>query len=523
MTATDLSGEQVRRALLDQNYIPRASRRGDDLPPSFDTLGMNSVSRAIVERNLDDHRHVKSIRLGKDPGYSVAEGRVAHYRLNPRRIELPHPVAYANLVETLAHHWEDELAPRLESPVSQFGVRQHADGRVAAMQQVRKPLRPGVGSRFRVRADIATFYDSIYTHALPWAMLGKSVAKTNRGNNLAANDIDSALRFARRGETTGVSTGPGTSLIVAELMLTRVDDELRAFRYERFLDDYVAYTTTEADAEEFVRRLDSSLRAYGLKLNARKTAIDPLPQPDEPSWIRELRRATRDRPGELLDRAIELSQADPTASAIRWALSRLTRLAPEYSDGEARQITARLAELSFTHPYTTSALVEMLAARDESLMAAELDALLQRHASNTQTSATCWLLHHVWARNQPISGDTWDAIAASGDALATSFLIKSRAPTHVKRREDLLADLAASGDDYACDEQWPARYVAFVEGRDELDAPGFAEMRSAGVQLLRDPRREDETADDGAGGLDDYIEDDDEDEFDSLYALGLSG
>lgn len=129
----------------------------------------------MVERNVDDHRHAKSTRLGKDPGYSVAEGRVAHYRLNPRRIELPHPVAYSNLVETLARHWETELAPRLESPVSQFGVRQHADGRIAAMQQVRKPLRPGVGSRFRVRADIATFYDSIYTHALPWAMLGKSV------------------------------------------------------------------------------------------------------------------------------------------------------------------------------------------------------------------------------------------------------------------------------------------------------------------------------------------------------------
>lgn len=521
MTATDLSGEQVRRALLDQNYVPRATGRGDDLPPSLDTLGMNSVSSTIVDRHVNEHRHATGVRLGKDPGYSVAEGRVAHYRLNPRRIELPHPVAYANLVETLARHWESELAMRLESTVSQFAVRQHADGRIASMRKVRRPLRPGVGNRFRIRTDIASFYDSIYTHALPWAMLGKSVAKSRRGNDLAANDIDSALRFARRGETTGVSVGPGTSLVIAELILGQVDRELESFRYERFLDDYIGYTATEADAEAFVRRLDVTLRAYGLRLNARKTIVEPLPQPDDPSWIRELRQATQDRPNELLDRAVELSRADPRASAIRWVLSRIVGNAQEYSDTDARQISSRLAELSFTHPYTTSGLVEMLLARGAHLQAVELDTLLQRHASNAQSSAACWLLHLAWSCDQPVAGESWDAIVASGDALGASFLLQSRASAHRQRRLELLNSVSALDDDYARDEMWPARYITYLAGREEAKDPGFDELRSGGVQLLRDPRR---PVEESAPGTEQYIHEDGEDEdLSDLLELGLSG
>lgn len=523
VTSTGLSGEQVRRALLDQNYVPRASRRGDDLPPSFDTLGFNSASASISQRYVKNQGHVKDVSRSRWPGYSVAKGRVAHYRLNPRRIELPHPVAYANLVETIARHWDSEIAPRLVSPVSQFSVRQHSDGRIASMQQSRPPLRPGVGSRFRIRADVANFYDSIYTHAVPWAMLGKSEAKTSRNLDVAANDIDAALRFARRGETTGVSVGPGTSLIIAEIMLGKIDEGLEGFRYDRFLDDYIGFASSETEAEEFVQRLDVGLREYGLMLNARKTVVEALPLPDEPAWIRELRRATRDRPGELLDRAIEMAHVDPAASGIRWVLSRLTKMSQSFSDHDAQQIMLRLAELSYTHPYTTSALVQMLESRGAVLNARDLDSLLIRHSTNIQTSAVCWLLHHAWSSSQPISQESWTAVVGSGDALAMSFLLKSKADRHAANRAALLAQLRKASDDYALDEVWPARYVAFLGGVEELSDPGFDEMRSVGVQLLRDPRRES-----GAQELTPPQSENSEpatsdDEVAELYELGLSG
>ncbi|MCD5346131.1 reverse transcriptase domain-containing protein [Agromyces sp. S2-1-8] len=490
MASIDLTAEQVRRALLDQNYMPRASRRGDDLPPSLSTLGMNAVSASIVERFTSRHRFRKETAARTVPGFSLPEARVAHFRLSPRRVEIPHPVAYSNLVETIAKHWTDVLAPLVNSPASQFTIRQHEDGRIASMEQRRRPLRPGVGSRFRVTTDIASFYDSIYTHAVPWAILGKSVAKSARNTDIPANDIDAALMFARRGETTGISIGPGTSLIVAEVLLCRVDEALGDFRFERFLDDYVAFTRTESEAEEFVRVLDSQLRSYGLKLNGRKTVIEALPLPDLPAWIRELRRAPDTRPGDLLDRAIDLAHADPQASSIRWALTRLRRQVAGSTRPQIRLLTQRLAELSFTHPYTTSALVEIVLDNGVDLPEHDLNQLIQKHTADAQTSAVCWLLHLAWTREYTIDEKSWEAIVAGGDPLPLAYLLSQPAPSRASQRDALLSAVASgSEDDYTRDEAWPVRYAAFREGREEAQEPGFEEMFAGGVQLLRDPRR----------------------------------
>lgn len=455
------------------------------------------------------------------PGFSVAEVRLAHYTWNPRRIELPHPVPYSALVETLAEHWDSVLEPRMNSERSQFPVRQHPDGRIVSMKQTRPHQRPGVGSRFRVHADIASFYDSIYTHSIPWALLGKQAAKTNRDLTDPANQIDSALRFARRGETTGVSIGPGTSLIVAELLLQSVDQQLEAFRYERFLDDFVAYAKSETEAEEFIRHLELSLRQFGLNLNGRKTSIEALPLPDEPGWIRELRRSQSSRPSELIDRAVDLSLDDPAASAIQWALTRVRKEIQGYSASETELIQNRLAELAYTHPHTTPVLVDVLESTGGHIAQDDINTLLQKHAHDLQSSAICWLLHLAWRSEISIGDDSWDAIAAANDPLANAYLLKM--PTHVDsaRRAALVNSLSdGTLDDYSRDENWPGRYIAFRDGHEELGDPSFAELQEGGVQLLADPRESaDEDFDEDPFVGDDDFYDDDE----SWMGLGYSG
>ncbi|MGJ4844147.1 RNA-directed DNA polymerase [Leifsonia sp. Le1] len=426
-------------------------------------------------------------------------------------------------METLAEHWESVVAPRMNSDRAQFQIRQHSDGRIVSMQQTRPHLRPGVGSRFRVHADVAAFYDSIYTHSIPWALLGKQAAKANRGAELPANQIDSALRFARRGETTGVSTGPGTSMIVAEILLQTVDERLTRFRFERFLDDYVAYAATEAEAEEFVRVLESSLREFGLKLNGRKTTVEALPLPDEPGWIRELRRANNSRPSEMIDRAIDLSLNDPSASAIQWALSRVRREIADYPAAEQSRILSRLAELAFTHPHTTPVLVDALRTVNGEIAASDVDTLLKKHANDLQSSAICWLLHLTWLRDIEISDESWNAVCAATDPLANAFLLSQpRRPTSKARRAALVDSLADPVDDYSRDEEWPSRYVAFLNGREDMNDPSFSELRDGGVRLLSDPREwEDEV----------FVEDPppeppdayDEASDDEWMGLGLSG
>ncbi len=39
-----------------------------------------------------------------------------------------------------------------------------------------------IGKRYLVKADISTCFPSIYTHSIPWALIGKDDAKARRGS-----------------------------------------------------------------------------------------------------------------------------------------------------------------------------------------------------------------------------------------------------------------------------------------------------------------------------------------------------
>ncbi|MFP3360814.1 RNA-directed DNA polymerase, partial [Planococcus sp. SIMBA_143] len=84
---------------------------------------------------------------------------------------------------------------------------------------------------YRVRTDIANFYKSIYSHSLPWALIGIAEAKGNRGSSHWYNKIDKATRISQRNETKGITIGPATSSILSEIILFPVDAHLRCKGY----------------------------------------------------------------------------------------------------------------------------------------------------------------------------------------------------------------------------------------------------------------------------------------------------
>jgi len=82
-------------------------------------------------------------------------------------------------------------------------------------------------SRRLVTTDISNCYPSIYSHAVPWALVGPATAKANADKRSRwYNKIDQAVRWTKRNETNGVGIGPGTSTIVAEIILARIDADL---------------------------------------------------------------------------------------------------------------------------------------------------------------------------------------------------------------------------------------------------------------------------------------------------------
>ena len=56
-----------------------------------------------------------------------------------------------------------------------------------------------IGKKYKVKADISTCFPSIYTHAIPWALVGKNNAKENRNSKKEYyNMIDSSCTVAKR-------------------------------------------------------------------------------------------------------------------------------------------------------------------------------------------------------------------------------------------------------------------------------------------------------------------------------------
>lgn len=146
-------------------------------------------------------------------------------------------------------------------------------------------------SKFVVKADISTCFPSIYTHVLPWAFVGKQVAKdTCRNDSLWYNQIDKACSSLKNGETHGLLIGPHSSNLLAEVILTCVDKKMYelGYRYIRNIDDYECYVESYEKAQMFLKDLEEALREYDLPMNHKKTQIKQLPISNTGNWIHKL-------------------------------------------------------------------------------------------------------------------------------------------------------------------------------------------------------------------------------------------
>ena len=232
-------------------------------------------------------------------------------------------------------------------------------------------LRPRLwrGQKYVLFTDVGQFYPSLYTHAIPWALHTKAVAKANR-NNTKGDDIDRELRGGQGGQTIGIPIGPDTSFVVAEIVLTAVDGLVKQkvpnYRGLRYLDDYEAAFPTRAEAEEAQGHLEGALGDFELVINPFKTRVVELPQPFHSTWTREIsafpirtatsRQALSDIIS-LFSRAAEVARDQP--GALRYTL-----------------LTARNVPVDTVSWPTFQALVWSAVSAEPTTMATALDLLI---------------------------------------------------------------------------------------------------------------------------------------------------
>ena len=147
-----------------------------------------------------------------------------------------------------------------------------------------------------VRTDIKSFYPSIYTHSIAWALHSKNSVRNKRNIHnykLLGNRLDRLFQYANDRCTNGVPIGPVVSDIVAEIIASAVDaifsKQIRAENIEceivRFKDDYRMLVKSEQDGRRLIKFLQTALKQYNLELNESKTAIWPHQEGLVRDWV----------------------------------------------------------------------------------------------------------------------------------------------------------------------------------------------------------------------------------------------
>ncbi len=136
-----------------------------------------------------------------------------------------------------------------------------------------------------VQIDVSKCFDSIYTHSLPWAVLGKDQAKFNLEESKATfgGRFDALMQKLNHNETNGIVIGPEFSRIFAEIILQSVDADLLSrlresanlthkIDYEifRYVDDFFIFYNEESTQLKIFETLQDVLKSKKLSINTAK-------------------------------------------------------------------------------------------------------------------------------------------------------------------------------------------------------------------------------------------------------------
>lgn len=144
-----------------------------------------------------------------------------------------------------------------------------------------------------VKLDISKCFDSIYTHSIGWATIGKEAQKQALQDSKGSfpDKFDRLMQRMNMGETNGIIIGPEFSRIFAEIILQAIDLNVRHklrndgkglehqvdYEIYRYVDDYFIFYNNEADRSLILDELQHALKQYKLYLNFDKEVVYKKP------------------------------------------------------------------------------------------------------------------------------------------------------------------------------------------------------------------------------------------------------
>ncbi|WP_186093047.1 antiviral reverse transcriptase Drt4 [Burkholderia gladioli] len=486
-------------ALTRWNYFPNQKFRVGELPPSISTRQFTPEIAQLVAACKD------SMDRGNS-WYDDVSYFMTRYDNVPRELSLTHPRAYSRIAVNMAANWS-ELAPLIDSPNSAVKPEYHDDGRLLIMnyedphEKTKLALMSSFGKRFRVHTDIAGCFHSIYAHSIPWATVGFEQEKKRvrtRGAKHWSNELDTLQCAARRGETVGMAIGPGTSSVIVELILGKVDAKLREakFEFRRYIDDYICYCETHEKANDFLNLLADALSAYRLRLSIDKTAIVELPEPLVEPWVMALgtaldSRLVREQNGiakmhsadaiHYLDYATRLNKDTRDGSVLRYAVGSML---PYLTENALATVADYLVNLSWHFPSLIPYLAKLVENEINFLEPYEeqINTIIVENARHRRSDGMVWSLHLLKVAKLKVSSSAIDAVLMSRDCVACTLLYE------LHQADDRL--VAFANDVKAAslmerDQQWLLLYQLHLHGAIAIDdEPSFNVLKQYNVNFV---------------------------------------
>ncbi|MCW0345197.1 hypothetical protein NB703_003290 [Pantoea ananatis] len=491
-------------ALLRHNYFPNQKGSTGEIPPCFSSRTFTPEIAELIVSNKPPRRKLQ--------GYDCVEYYSTRYNNFPRTLSLIHPRAYSNLAKHIHDNWDDIKFIK-ENEFSMIKPDIHADGRLIIMNyedaetKTVRELNDGFGRRFKVNADISGCFTNIYSHSIPWAVLGTNAAKLALNNTPKnsekhwSDQLDYFQRQAKRNETHGIPIGPATSSIVCEIILSAVDKSLgeKGFIFRRYIDDYTCYCKTHDEAKEFLHRLGVELSKYKLSLNLHKTKITSLPGTLNDDWVssvnvnsptkkrfkdKELNFLSSSEIINFLDYAVQLNRQSGGGSILKYAISLIIYHVDEFN---VSKLYDYLINLSWHYPILIpylGVISEHVYLDDGDEYKIKFNEIIKMCAENKYSDGMAWMLFFCITYDIGVNDDVIEEIFKVGDCLSICILDSTGSYEH--KVSEFVQSILDLDYEYDIDRYWLLFYQRFLKNRGEnpYDDPCFDIMKQYGVDFM---------------------------------------
>lgn len=306
------------KRLLQYEFFPA------ELPPCFssDDLAANA-QHAIQATSMLSREYTIPLIYS---GYKSETAR--------RKFAVPNPYHYCKAVDCIVQQ-EPTLKPIFEkspysltAPVDRVPkASQPYAKRSSSIAETKQEIELLYqDNRYEIRLDINSFFDNIYTHTIPWAIHGISVAKKKKNDRtLLGNQLDKHIRSMNYDQTNGILVGNALSRIVSEIILCTIDSQIHEQFPDvsccRFVDDYYIYTKRSTQVQEIIAFIRGCLSKYELNFNESKLQINESPFLYGKPWIEQVKQYIHLQPDVFLSKLIMEYNTYKDIAIIKYGLT----------------------------------------------------------------------------------------------------------------------------------------------------------------------------------------------------------